>query len=432
MGIDVEGSQGLVEPPGVLPHFLGAVGTGSGGTAQQFNGREPVGRLFGGVALGNLGGDLLGGLRRLLGGHLAGLLSGILRRDNGLGRPLRLLLLHKLWHLLRNRGLLRLPFGLLLFLLSRLFRGLLHGNAPGNRLGRRAIYGGINIQVDGVHHVRSPGRCSGRGTAALLGRLCLGRGGRCSRLGGTLLLYRLGLRLQLIDGHLHGLTLGLLLLDPLRGNMVHHGGSRLHIVCLFLLPILFSGPLSNGLDKAGDGDLHRAQQGQQSAQAEEQIRNHIAAGPADQHGKAAAEHAAGGPGSAAGIEVRNDTDSLCHALGLHGQMVDAAAEEYKANHAHTAHNRLLLPAEGLNHENLRQSGYGEIKAHLAQQAQDHGFQHLQQGPIRINGDDQEQHKQAGAENRRQNIRRQAPCKILVTLFHLFGIFLFGWGRFAAG
>ena len=113
-------------------------------------------------------------------------------------------------------------------------------------------------------------------------------------------------------------------------------------------------------------------------------------------------------------------------------MVDAAAEEYKANHAHTAHNRLLLPAEGLNHENRRQSGYGEIKAHLAQQAQDHGFQHLQQGPIRINGDDQEQHKQAGAENRRQNIRRQAPCKILVTLFHLFGIFLFGWGRFAAG
>ena len=214
--------------------------------------------------------------------------------------------------------------------------------------------------------------------------------------------------------------------------MVHHGGSRLHIVCLFLFPVLFSGPLSNGLDKAGDGDLHRAQQGQQSAQAEEQIRNHIAAGPADQHGKAAAEDAAGGPRSAAGIQVCNDADSLCHALGLNGQMVNAAAEEYNADHAHTAHNRLLLPPEGLNQENRRQSGNGKIESHLTQQPQNHGFERFQQCSIRIDGNDEKQHKQAYAQYRRQDVGRQTSREILIALFHLFRIFLFGWGRFAAG
>ena len=129
---------------------------------------------------------------------------------------------------------------------------------------------------------------------------------------------------------LHRLTLAALLLDALIGNVIDHRCSGLNIAILFFLfRVFLPGAVGNGPDDTGNGDFHRPQQGEYHRQGQQHIGNHVAAEPAQQHGKAAAEHTAAGACQAAGIEVGDDGKALGHALGLHHQMVNAAAEKHE-------------------------------------------------------------------------------------------------------
>ena len=153
MGIDVEACQGFVQAGGILPHFLGSVGADPGGAAQQINGREAIGALLPlGLALGNFLGHLTGRLLGLLAGDLAGLFLGLRLLLGGSRLPRRLyrfrLLPYKGGHFLGDRRFLQ-------FL--RLFPDR---HAERNRL-LSAVNGGIDIQADGIHHVRCLGRGAG-------------------------------------------------------------------------------------------------------------------------------------------------------------------------------------------------------------------------------------------------------------------------------
>ena len=344
MGVDVEGGQRFIQAAGILPHFLCAVCAYPRRTAQQLNGRETISLLFRGAALGDLRGHLLCGLRGVPGRHFAGLLAGllVLHEDS---RHFLYLFLHKRRHFLGDGiGLrflsgFRFPLGRLLLRGSLLYRDTLF-HALSSRIDR-----GIDIQIDGIHHVRTPGRRSRIGDSF--------RGGL--RRGMHLLLRLLGLRQllrnDLVNGHLdRGGLLFPLLLDALIGDVVHHCRGRLHIIVLFFLPILLPGAVRNGLDNAGNGDLHGAQKRQHRGNAQNQIGNHAAAGPADQHGQTTAENAPGGAEGAAGVEIRNDFNAFRHTLLLHDQVVNTAAQENESNHADAAHGRLPLPAKNLDNE----------------------------------------------------------------------------------
>ena len=432
VGIDAEAGQGLIQPGGILPHLLGAVGIDADGPAQQINGREAIGIPFSlPLTLGNLHGHLSGGFLGLFCGHLAGLFSGFLRHrlpDRG-SLPHRLdglAFLYKNGHPLGD------------FRLFQFLGLLLHGNTGALRF-HGAVEGGINVQTDGIHHIGGLGRGSGFHPFLLgLRRGLFRRLYRCLR--GPGLLHRLaglGLRLHRLVGRQRGgnlLPLAALLLDAFIGNVVHHQGSGFHIGALFLLflRILLPGTVDNGPDNAGDGDFHGGQKGQHRGKPQYQIGNHAAAEPTHQHGKAAAEHTAGAAFQTAGIEVRDDPEALRHALTLDHQMEDAAAEEYKQRQANAAHGGAMLPAKGLDQKQIDQGGNGEIEPGLTQQAQNHGLHGPQQSAVRIHGYGQEQGKQHHTEHRDQHIGRKAPGKIRISLFYFLRRLFLGRGSFAAG
>ena len=429
MGINAETCQSLVKPSGILPHFLRSVGTGPNRAAQKFQGREAVG--LGGclLALGDFRRHLAGRLRSIFGGDLAGFLPGVSGfggRNFGGSRFFRLLrrrlpALYKGRHFLGNGFRLPAAHRLLRFQLSSL---LLHRDALGGR-----IHGGINIQVNGIHHIRSPGGGTGGGKRGFL----LGPGlwpglnpGLLFGLGRGLGFLRQGL------GHrLRGLFAALLL-HALVGQVVHHRRRRLHIVVFLSLIPQFSGPVGNGPDDAGNGDLHGAKEGQYGSNAQNQVGNHIAAGPAQQHGKPAAQHAAGAAIHAPCIKVGNHGKALRHALALHCQMVNAATEQHKGNKADAAHGGGVFSSKGLDKEQVQKGGDEEIKSNLAKEAQNHGFHGSEQSTVRIHRNDQKQYEQDDAEEGKQDIGGQTTGKILIAFFYFLRSTLLRRGRFAAG
>ena len=151
--------------------------------------------------------------------------------------------------------------------------------------------------------------------------------------------------------------------------MIHHHGGGLHIdlLLLLVLPIVL-GPVDDGPDDAGDGDVQGAQQGQHGGKANEEIGHGGAAGPAEQNGQAAAEHTAASAVNAAEIQVREQRQAAGNALGLNRQMVDAAAEEHKGDGAHAPHHRGVFPAKGVDDEKIQKGGHRKIEPSLSDEA----------------------------------------------------------------
>ena len=78
----------------------------------------------------------------------------------------------------------------------------------------------------------------------------------------------------------------------------------------------------------------------------------FAAEPAQQHGRAAAEDAAGASRYAAGIQVFDQGKALRHLLLLHGKVVNAPAQKNEEQCADAPHGRGVFPAKGVDDEQV--------------------------------------------------------------------------------
>ena len=188
--------------------------------------------------------------------------------------------------------------------------------------------------------------------------------------------------------------------DLLVGNMVDHNGRRLNVVFLLLfLPPVIPGTVGDSPDDAGNGDPESAKQRQNRANTGDQEGQRLSAGPQQRRGKAAAEHTAGGAQNAAVVQVRQHAKAAGQRLTHNGQMIDGAAEKGKADDTDAAHGHGGLPAENIENKQVQQSRDGKIKSRFAHQAQNHRLDHLQQGPVGIDADNNEQDKQENTEQR---------------------------------
>ena len=446
MGIDVEAGQGFVEPTGVFPHFVGAIGTAACGTLQKADGREGIGRLGSGTPLLDFHGNLLGRFPGILGGHLAGYL---LRRRGSRG----------LLHRFGGRGALgrrsRFPLGGLngqfLFQLGHpkgnvikiVVRIMIHHHACLDSSGV-AVCGGeerrFNIQINGGHH---PGGLRRR-AAGGLHRSVLHRGGHrlisdgCRGLGyrlrnrsglfhllgiwgrrklhgmGWLLLHQRPLVFQLLLASLA------LVLDLLVGDVIDHLGGGLHInLLLFLILPIVLGAVDDGANDAGHSDVQSTQQRQYGRNSDENIGYRGSTSPAQQNSQSAAEDTAASPFNSAEIQIREQRQPTGNPLGLHGKMVDAAAEKHKGHGADTAHGYCRFSAEGIDDEQIQKSRNRKIEPSLSDEAGQKIVHGLQQQAVRLDANDQKQNKQNKTHNRNDS-GRWDPAVILGSDLGIFG------------
>ena len=140
--------------------------------------------------------------------------------------------------------------------------------------------------------------------------------------------------------------------DLLARNIVDYSRRRVYVVLVVFLHIIVLGAVGNGSDNAGNGDIHCPQQRQDCEKHAEHKGQRFAAEPAQQHGRAAAEDAAGTSRYAAGIQVGDQGKALRHLLLLHGKVVNAPAQKYENQCADAAHGRGIFPAKGVDDEQV--------------------------------------------------------------------------------
>ena len=167
------------------------------------------------------------------------------------------------------------------------------------------------------------------------------------------------------------------------GNMIHHDGRRLgHLLRSFLLP-LGSGPVADGTDDAGNGELHGPQQRENSGNAQDHIAEHFAAEPLQEHGQHAAENTAALAGNALLIQGENAFEADLPGLRHQGQVGNAPAQQHEGHHAdHTGADGPLL-AECEDKEQVQCCRDGNNEAHVADEATEHGSNELRQRPLRL-------------------------------------------------
>ena len=356
MSVDIEAGECLIEAAGILPHFLRAVRPGTYRAFQQIQRREAVIRLLHPLGLGDLRGDLPGGLGGVLGGDLSGfcLRSGLYLAFIQLGRGRDGRVGDKFRHFAGQLFPDVLPFHP---------DGLRWSGTRGERFGNRRrfvlhVFGRagqrrVDVSVDTLHERRTLAgnlldfilRCGsmvffllwGR-TRLLFRRKLLGRLRRC--------FFRGFLPRPLL---FPALTLAG---DLLARNIVDYSRRRVYVVLVVFLHIIVLGAVGNGSDNAGNGDIHCPQQRQDCEKHAEHKGQRFAAEPAQQHGRAAAEDAAGASCYAAGTQVFDQGKALRHLLLLHGKVVNAPAQKNEEQCADAAHGRGVFPAKGVDDEQV--------------------------------------------------------------------------------
>ena len=138
--------------------------------------------------------------------------------------------------------------------------------------------------------------------------------------------------------------------DLLVRNVVDYNRRRVYVV--LFLRIIVLGAVGNGSDNAGNGDIHCPQKRQNRENHAENKGQRIAAEPAQQHGRAAAENAAGTSRCAAGVQVGDQGKALRHLLLLHGKVVNAPAQKNEDQCADAPHGRGVFPAKGVDDEQV--------------------------------------------------------------------------------
>ena len=68
---------------------------------------------------------------------------------------------------------------------------------------------------------------------------------------------------------------------------------------------LLPGPVGDGPDNAGNGDLHGAQKRKDRADDQNEVGDQVSAEPAQEHSQSAAENAAGAALQSTGVEIRD-------------------------------------------------------------------------------------------------------------------------------
>ena len=354
VGVDIEAGEGLIEAAGIFPHFLRAVRPGTHRAFQQIQRREAVIRLLHPLGLGDLRGDLPGRLGGVLGGDLPGLClrSGLYLAFVQLGRGRDGRVGDKFRHFAGQLFPDVLPFRP---------DGLRWSGTRGERFGNRRrfvlhVFGSsgqrrVDVSVDTLHERRTLAgnlldfilRCGSMGfflpwgrTRLLFRRKLLGRLRRC--------FFRGVLPRPLL---FPALTLAG---DLLARNIVDYSRRRVYVV--LFLHIIVLGAVGNGSDNAGNGDIHCPQQRQNCEKHAEHKGQRFAAEPAQQHGRAAAENAAGASRYAAGTQVFDQGKALRHLLLLHGKVVNAPAQKNEKQCADAPHGRGVFPAKGVDDEQV--------------------------------------------------------------------------------
>ena len=356
MSVDIEAGEGLVEAAGILPHFLRAVRPGTYRTLQQIQRREAVIRLLHPLGLGDFCGHLPGGLGGFLGGDLPGLClrSGLYLAFVQLGRGRDGRVGDKFRHFAGQLFPDVLPFHP---------DGLRWSGTRGERFGNRRrfvlhVFGRagqrrVDVSVDTLHERRT--------LAGNLLDFILRRGSMGFFLlwGRTRLLFRRKLLGRLRRCFLRGVLPRPLLFPALTltgnllaRNIVDYSRRRVYVVLVVFLHIIVLGAVCNGSDNAGNGDIHCPQQRQNCEKHAEHKGQRFAAEPAQQHGRAAAENAAGASRYAAGIQVGDQGKALRHLLLLHGKVVNAPAQKNEEQCADAPHGRGIFPAKGVDDEQV--------------------------------------------------------------------------------
>ena len=138
--------------------------------------------------------------------------------------------------------------------------------------------------------------------------------------------------------------------DLLARNIVDYSRRRVYVV--LFLRIIVLGAVGNGSDNAGNGDIHCPQQRQNCEKHAEHKGQRFAAEPAQQHGRTAAENAAGASRYAAGTQVFDQGKALRHLLLLHSKVVNAPAQKNEEQCADAPHGRGVFPAKSVDDEQV--------------------------------------------------------------------------------